>query len=426
MALSDSKLLIRDYENIRHILRDVYMYGCFSREDFIAKGISGRKYDNEQRRITAYLPEDFIQKRRENKKVVLYCSYDKKESYSNKLAETYRNKSFTMFDVMSYFYVLHILCLTTEATAAQILEDIPNYNEECIFTNATLRNKLDELESIGLIYSRKRDGNVYYSLSDDIWNDFSDDEMLDIYQFVTYMRNTAVLEVPYFFLQQKLKLYMKVNRNINPEEFSTIHYEYNHLFNVLDDCVVIEILSAIQLCKSMHLEVKSINGNYETDIVPIEVIHDSVYGRQFLLCIKCEEKEVSIIRIDRIIRANIMDDIISEDIEYITKMKQLSEHCWSVSGLDQALTKVIIEFYIKDNEKFVLRRLNKEKQHGFIEQISSEVYRYEIEVGDPTEMIPWIRSFGERAKVISSGDYKIEEQIKANWKKAVEKYEAFS
>ena len=54
------------------------------------------------------------------------------------------------------------------------------------------------------------------------------------------------------------------------------------------------------------------------------------------------------------------------------------------------------------------------------------MYRYEIEVGDPTEMIPWIRSFGERAKVISSGDYKIEEQIKANWKKAVEKYEAFS
>ena len=52
-----STLLIRDYDNIRRILRDIYIYGCFSRDDFIEMGISGRKYDNEQRRINAYLPE---------------------------------------------------------------------------------------------------------------------------------------------------------------------------------------------------------------------------------------------------------------------------------------------------------------------------------------------------------------------------------
>ena len=44
MALRDSVLLIRDYENIRQILRDIYIYGCFTRDDFIEMGISGRKY----------------------------------------------------------------------------------------------------------------------------------------------------------------------------------------------------------------------------------------------------------------------------------------------------------------------------------------------------------------------------------------------
>ena len=51
MALNKSTLLIRDFENIRAILRDIYICGCFSREDFIEKqGISGRKYDKEQQR----------------------------------------------------------------------------------------------------------------------------------------------------------------------------------------------------------------------------------------------------------------------------------------------------------------------------------------------------------------------------------------
>ena len=75
MALNKSSLLIRDYENIRHILRNIYIFGCFTRDDFIEMGISGRKYDNEQRRISAYLSDRFIKKRRIGKKVVLYCSY---------------------------------------------------------------------------------------------------------------------------------------------------------------------------------------------------------------------------------------------------------------------------------------------------------------------------------------------------------------
>ena len=60
MALNKSTLLIRDYENIRSILRDVYIYGCFSKDDYVEKqGISGRKYDKEQQRISAYLPKKY-------------------------------------------------------------------------------------------------------------------------------------------------------------------------------------------------------------------------------------------------------------------------------------------------------------------------------------------------------------------------------
>ena len=94
--------MIRDYENIRRILREIYIFGCFTKDDYIEMGFSSRKVDKEQQRIGAYLPDKFIKKRRVNKKVIQYCRYNISDSTRNYLAETYRNKSFTMLDILSY------------------------------------------------------------------------------------------------------------------------------------------------------------------------------------------------------------------------------------------------------------------------------------------------------------------------------------
>ena len=42
MATGRSDILIRDYNNIRKILRDVYIFGCYSKENF-EEGISPKK-----------------------------------------------------------------------------------------------------------------------------------------------------------------------------------------------------------------------------------------------------------------------------------------------------------------------------------------------------------------------------------------------
>ena len=64
--------------------------------------------------------------------------------------------------------------------------------------------------------------------------------------------------------------------------------------------------------------------------------------------------------------------------------------------------------------------------HLFISKLKAGVYEYRISLRDPKEIIPWIRSFGERAQVISSGDFEIEKTIEEDWEKAVNKYEALS
>ena len=71
-----------------------------------------------------------------------------------------------------------------------------------------------------------------------------------------------------------------------------------------------------------------------------------------------------------------------------------------------------------------MRRIEKEGHGGVIRKIEDGCYEYRIMVRDPKEMIPWIRSFGERAKVVFSGTSNIEETIQQDWKKALDKYEA--
>ena len=92
---------------------------------------------------------------------------------------------------------------------------------------------------------------------------------------------------------------------------------------------------------------------------------------------------------------------------------------------ESALRTQQTEFYEK-KEAFILNRLVREGHNGTISKLEAGVYEYRISLRDPKEIIPWVRSFGERAQVISSGDFEIEKTIEADWEKAVSKYESLS
>ncbi len=421
-----STLLIRDYDNIRRILRDIYIYGCFSRDDFIEMGISGRKYDNEQRRINAYLPEGFVRKRRVNKKVQYYCIYDFDEAGSsflaeNYLVETYRNKSFTMLDVMSYFYVLGILNENPDLTLNDILAQIPNTNEEALFTKDNLRIKLIELEERGMIRSYSSGRSVKYCLTDDIWAEFDIAELKDIYLFLDFARNAMPLEMPYVYLQRKLGMYLRVKGEQDIPE-GILQFKHNHLFNVLDNEVMLGLLSAIQ--NRQIAFIKRTDSNEQVEIIPIKIIHDCTYGRQYIYCIDFQTHSIPMmIRLDKIDSVTSGSELDESQYTNIIESKYGEEECWCTSGLGEKLHKIIINVFIDEKkEEYILRRLYREGHGGSITKLSDGYYEYEIEVRDPLEMIPWIRSFGEHMKVVEDDGTLLKEKLANDWKKAIEKY----
>lgn len=426
MALNKSSLLIRDYENIRQILRDIYIFGCFTRDDFVEMGISGRKYDNEQRRINAYLPNKFIQKRRVNKKVLQYCRYNMADSSNNYLADTYRNKSFTMLDIMSYFYVVLIMGEHDELTLGEILDAMPIYNYEVEFTKDNIRLKLEELQENGIVISVKEGRNVKYSLSQDIWKNFKDEELEDIYQYLDFVKCVSPFEIPYYFLQKKLQLYLHINRGIDIQEKSVFQFKQNHLFNSIDNDILLVILQAVKKHRSIKIKCLSNPHTIECITIPIKIIHDSTYGRQYLLCFNSESEKVNVIRLDRITDAKCYHLLSKDELEYVDKYADIDSNCWCTSGVDAEPIEVRVEFrFDEEKEDFILQRLKREGHGGKVEKLCDGSFLFIVNISDPDEMIPWIRSFGERAKVLSSGPNCIEKKIAADWEKAVKKYEAF-
>ena len=423
MAPIKSTLMIRDYENIRKILRNIYIFGCFTKSDFVEMGYSGRKVDKEQQRISAYLPEKFLKKRRVDKKVIQYCRYSFSDSTKNYLAETYRNKSFTMLDIMSYFYILQLLGDGKERTLPEILDELPCSNVEVEFTKDNLRIKLEELLENKFIKLRRDGRNVRYSISDDLWDEFTDEELIEIMSYLEFIKNVSPVEMPYYFLQRRLKLYLFSERGIDVNLASPFQFKHNHIFNSLDNDILIACLMAIH--DERVLTVEKEGGVKPIYALPIKIIHDSIYGRQYLLFYSKDFDCVNSIRIDRLKSAEIGNKLTAQEKTLVLQNKDYDNLCWSVSALKAEPQEIVINFYFDEiKEYYIMNRLKREGHGGQIYKQSEGVYEYRITLRDPKEIIPWVRSFGERAKVISSGVYEIEATIAADWEKAANKYEA--
>ena len=417
--------MIRDYENIRRILREIYIYGCFTKDDYIEMGFSGRKVDKEQQRIGVYLPDKFIKKRRINKKVIQYCRYNISDSTNNYLAETYRNKSFTMLDLLSYFYILQILGDGVERTLQEILEEMPFDNADVEFTKDNLRVKLDELLENQFLQTKRDDRNVRYQVADDIWEGFLDEELLELLTYLEFIKNVSPVEMPYYFLQRRLKLYLFSERKIRTDSKSPFQFKHNHIFNSLDNDILIECLSAIRAKYSLIIE-KDV-GKEAIAALPIKVIHDSTYGRQYLMFYNVSRQMINGVRIDHIKKVKIGEHFTKEEMDLVEVNLNFDDFCWNMSGINEDPQEVIVRFYFDEKkEEFILNRLIREGHNGTISKLKAGVYEYRISLRDPKEIIPWIRSFGERAQVISSGDFEIEKTIEEDWEKAVNKYEALS
>ena len=98
--------LIKDFERIRDYMREFYVYGFKSREEYDAK--SGRSYDNERRRLESWLGA-YMSFRRDAGVKRVFLSVDSRNIPRNPLYQAFKAKSFTAKDITLHFYILDSL-----------------------------------------------------------------------------------------------------------------------------------------------------------------------------------------------------------------------------------------------------------------------------------------------------------------------------
>ena len=154
MAYSE---LVKNFERIREYMREFYVYGFKSRDEYSLK--SARSYDNERRRIESWLG-DYMSFRHTDSGKNVFISVDSRDIDSNPLYNALKAKSFTDNDIVLFFFVIDLLADGTPRTAAVINDAITDIylariKKDAEFDLSTLRKKLKEFEQLGIIKSKK-------------------------------------------------------------------------------------------------------------------------------------------------------------------------------------------------------------------------------------------------------------------------------
>ncbi len=376
MAYSE---LIKNFERIRDYMREFYVYGFKSRDEYTKK--SARSYDDERRRIESWLG-GYMSFRHTSEGKNIFISVDNRSVPFNPLNNAWKAKSFTDNDIVLHFCILDLLAGGESLTVSEISDGIAAYlsHTEHPFDidESTVRKKLKEYAGIGVILSEKRGRSLCYRLADDSVD-------LDSWtEAASFFSEEAPLGV--------IGSYVLDRPDEVPEQFS---YKHHYLLHTLDTQIMYEALCAMR--EKRCIDIVSFNtrrgSEREHRVYPLRFYISTQTGREYLLTYHYKFRKPMFFRLDTI-RAIKPGPVESRSEKYAGYAAKFDENLWGVStGDDFCIDHVEMTLRVGDGEEYILDRLEREKRHGRIEMVDEHTYRFVADVYDAGELLTWARSF---------------------------------
>lgn len=405
MAYSE---LVKNFNKVRDYMRDFYVYGFKSRDDYTKK--SARSYDDERRRIESWLGDYMEFKQTADGKNV-FLSIDSRLARHNPLYKAWKTKSFTDGDITLYFIIMDILQDDVELPLADIASKVDEYLEAFedarIFDASTIRKKLNEYVEEGLLHSRKDGKTMLYKRSWD--NRTPDADVLDFFSEV------APCGVIGSFLLDRTS-----------DNSSFFAFKHHYITGAMDSEVLSKLFAAIREKRSINVQLINRKKGKVTEsvVVPLRVMASAQSGRQYVMVYNPFFKRVTSYRLDNIAKVSI--GAVSERFDELrAKLDGMAPHMWGISTDSRSGSHMEhVEFTIRygNNERFIPRRLEREKRIGHVEHIGSNTSKFTADVYDASELIPWIRTFICRITDISISNKALEETFKKDLHAMYEMY----
>lgn len=395
--------LVKNFGGIRSYMRDFYVYGFKSRNEYDRK--SARSYDDERRRIESWL-DGYMRFLNTADGKNVFISIDTRETVHNPLYNAFKAKSFTSGDITLHFCIFDILNEPdTEMTSGQITDALSDdylsaFPGQKIFDESTVRKKLKEYEKLGLLKTRRQGRTVLYSREAE-----------------TEPVNTDVLD----FFSEVLPCGAAGSFLLDREHEKGDRFAFKHHYinGALDSEILCSLFEIIREGKKAVI-LNSGRGSekpVKIEITPLKVYISVQNGRQYLIAYIHENQRISTFRTDYITDVTAGDTDPDAD-RYRDDLCEMSGHMWGVNTGFHSGELCHVEFTVEfsENERFIADRLVREKRCGTVEFTDDTHCRFSADVCDVSEMIPWIRTFICRITDLSFSDREAEERFKNDLK----------
>lgn len=381
MAYSE---LVKNFERIRSYMREFYVYGFKSREEYGIKSV--RSYDNERRRIESWLG-DYMAFRRDASGKSVFLSVDSRRIPHNPLHKAFKAKSFTDKDITLHFYLMDLLADGGRLSFRELVERInddylSHFDGSFSLDESTVRKKLKEYEALGLLRSEKRGREVFYqgtggkAVDLDAWADA-----------LAFFSEEDPLGVVGSFLLDKLE---------RPSD--AFRFKHHYILHALDSDILCDLLLAIDEQRAVELAMKSLRsgGDYRRTVCPLKIYVSTQSGRQYLLGYHYRGRCMSFFRLDAVKKVT-AGNVEKQYGRYLEYQEKFDQHLWGVStGPDHNLDHIEMTIRFDPGEAFIPQRLEREKRHGTVTLLDAQTCRFSADVYDASEMLPWLRTFTGR------------------------------
>ena len=397
--MSDFQELVKSFPKTREYVRDFFVYGFKTRDEF--KGKSPRTYDNERRRLESWLG-NHVRKDHVSNGSNISLAIDSNLLDTNPLFRVWKTKSFTDNDIVLHFLILYLLQGGAELTVEEITGGLLE-KYEALFDIQTVRRKCNAYEKEGLLHKKKSGKTVVFFIDNSLtlWIK-SNEGMLDALAFYQMAGSFGIIGN---HLSEQLDHH---NR--------TFRVKHSFCVHTLEEEILLDLLNAMNHKTNVCLEIKSSKSGALniTDCTPLQIFTSTRSGRRFLCGYVKGSKRFTCYRLDTV-KAVIPLDQSEEYEELLARLDRNRCYLWGVSfqGNDRhhlnRLTMTIQA--LEPSEQYIVERLRREGRGGTVTRKERNIYQYEIEVFDCNEMLPWIRTFTGRILSLECTDKSVEQRF---------------
>ncbi|MBQ5317180.1 MAG: WYL domain-containing protein [Oscillospiraceae bacterium] len=390
--------LIKNFDRIREYMIEFYVYGFKSREEYTQK--SSRSYDDERRRLESWFG-DYIRINYTPDGKNFSLSIDSRSTGGCPLYAAWKAKSFTDGAITLHFIIFDILYSPEiKLSLKEIVDKIEDYtslfSSPRTFDESTVRKRLREYISLGLIRSEGRGRNILFSRTED-----TPLNCTDVLEFFSEVSPCGVVGS---YLLDKTK------RN------DIFTFKHHYITAATDSEIIFRLFEAIHEHRCITIETfKMHKSGSDTakpmKAVPLKIMMSVQNGRQYVMVYDLQRKVIVPVRTYNIASVT-GEEVCVEHETYRSVLDGMLPHIWGVSTVNRAGTGMDhIEFTVRfsDGEQYIYERLEREKRCGTVTRLDDNTALFSADVFDARELVVWIRTFICRITSFSCSDSHIEE-----------------